>query len=171
MTNRQIWPDDYQPVELLQFEPLETRYLKLKRVSIAIAYVVLMALALLILLIDEDWALTLLIVVESFFLFAFGVNIAIAPKIWDIRGYALRDKDISYRSGLFFRKVATIPFAKIQQVSVGANPLGRLFNLYYIDIINGSQGLSGQIMIPGLTREKAEKIKSLVICKTESDDE
>ena len=41
MTNRQIWPDDYQPVESLQFEPLETRYLKLKRVSIAIAYVVL----------------------------------------------------------------------------------------------------------------------------------
>ena len=58
--------------------------------------------------------------------------------------------------------VITIPFCKIQQVSIRQNPITRIFGLYAIDIVNGAQMLEAT-SIPGLTEEKANDIKALII--------
>lgn len=66
------------------------------------------------------------------------------------------------RSGLLFPSVITLPFCKIQQVSISQNPLTRMCGLYEIDIVNGAQLLS-ETSIPGLTEEKANEIKAFII--------
>lgn len=166
MVNRQIWPDDIQPVENLAFTPLEKTYVKVLTARIAIIYIILMACALLIPVFVESDGYWILLGVECVLAIAMSVNLTLSRKIHDIRGYALRDKDITYRTGLFFTKVTTIPFSKIQQVTVRMNPLSRIFSLYYLDILNGSQAALNQISIPGLTLEQAERMKSLLINET-----
>lgn len=166
MVNRQIWPDDIHPVEGLAFTPLERIYVRVLTARIAIIYIILMGCALLIPVFMESYGYRILLCVECALAISMAVNLTLSRKIYDIRGYALRHKDITYRTGLFFTKVTTIPFSKIQQVTVRMNPLSRIFSLYYLDILNGSQAAMNQISIPGLTLEQAERMKSLLINET-----
>lgn len=167
MVNRQIWPDDILPVEELNFTPLEHSYVKLLMARIAIIYIILMACAVLIPVFVDAYGLWILLAAECTLAGAMTLNLILSRKIYNMRGYALRDHDISYRTGLFFTKVTTIPFDKIQQVTIRMNPLSRIFGLYYLDVINGSQAAMNQITIPGLSHDRAERIKSLLISKAE----
>lgn len=167
MTNRQIWFDDIQPVETLRFEPIEERYVKVILFRTALIYLIFMAAAFLILLLDLSCAVILLVAAECVLAAAMAVNLTLARKFCRAKGYALRNKDISYRSGLFFTTVTTVPFCKIQQVSIRVNPVSRLFGLYYLDVTNGSQDITNCITIPGLPQEKAELMKALLINNTD----
>lgn len=80
----------------------------------------------------------------------------------EIQGYALRENDITYRRGIIFPKLTTIPFERIQQVSVKQNPVSKFYGLFAVEIVNGAQGLSS-LTIPGLTEDTANQIKNRVI--------
>lgn len=170
MINRQIWPDEAQPVEDLEFQAVEPAYVKVLTTRIALTYVLIIGVAFIIPLMVESYGWWLLLGVESALVIAMAVNIALIHKIYALKGYALRNRDVSYRSGLFFTSVKTVPFSKIQQVSVRTNPLSRMFRLYHLDIINGSQSAGNVISIPGLTRDKAERLKSILINKDGRDE-
>ncbi len=163
MTNRQVWPDEIQPIEELRYEHLENKYVKVVIFRIALVYVVLMACSFLILLTDMSHETLVLIAAECALITALAINAALAGKIYRFKGYALRDKDITYRSGIFFTSATTIPFCKIQQVSIRMNPVSRIFNLYFVDVTSGAQGGANSITIPGLSHKKAEQIKTLLI--------
>lgn len=170
MTNRQIWPDAVQPVESLEFLAVEPTYIKVLTARIALTYLLIMGVAFIIPLTVESYGWWILLGVESALAIAMALNIALINRIYSVKGYALRNRDISYRSGLFFTSVKTVPFSKIQQVSVRTNPLGRMFRLYHLDIINGSQSAGNVISIPGLTQDKAERLKSILINKDGRDE-
>ena len=97
------------------------------------------------------------------------VNLIIANKAWKFKGYALRDNDITYRSGLVFAKTTTIPYNRLQQVSVKQNPVSKLFSMYSVEVFNGAQGMAS-LTIPGLTEERANQIKDILIQKLRNDD-
>lgn len=99
---------------------------------------------------------------ESVLLAAAAVNMLFLPKAYAYKGFAIREHDITYRSGIIFPKTVTIPFCKVQQVSVRQTPVTRMFGLYAVDIVNGAQFLA-ETTIPGLTKEKADRIKALLI--------
>lgn len=163
MANRQIWPEDVQAVENLHLEHVESKYIKVVIGRLILVYLILMGAASLILTADLEHGTAILVGAETVLLIALAINVALSAKILNFKGYALRDHDITYRSGLFFTKVTTIPFEKIQQVTVRMNPLSRLFGLYYVDVINGTQDPSNQITIPGLTHQRARQIETLLI--------
>jgi len=167
MTNRQIWLEDIQPIEDLHFEHIERTYIKVIIVRLTLIYFVLMAMALFIPEFVSDHAVAILIAAETVLAVVFAINISMMCKIYSFKGYALRNNDISYRSGIFFESVTTIPFSKIQQVSIRMNPVSRIFKLYYLDVINGSQDSMNSVTIPGLSHEKAERLKSLLINKAD----
>lgn len=154
MTNSPSLCDDILPYNKLRFEPVDKNYIKVVYVRLLLVYVILMACALFILLIEAESMPLMLIGAELVLAAAFVANMAFVRKIYSFKGYRLSEKDISYRSGIFFPKVTTIPFCKIQQVSVRRNPVTSIFGLYYIDVINGSQSITSQMTIPGLSREK-----------------
>lgn len=170
MTNRQIWPDTVQLVEDLEFQAVEPTYIKVLTARIALTYVLIMGIAFTIPLMADSYGWWLLLGVESALVIAMSVNIALIHSIYCVKGYALRNRDVSYRSGLFFTSVKTVPFSKIQQVSVRTNPLSRMFRLYHLDIINGSQSAGNVISIPGLTLDEAERLKSILINKDGCDE-
>lgn len=166
MTNRQVSLSGVDRVGELSFTPLEKTYLRALLIETILAYLALMALTPLLLLWEEfSYRIQVTIAAECVWVAALAVNLFLLPKTVAYKGFAIREHDITYRSGILFPKVTTIPFRKIQQVSVRQNPITRLFGLYAVDIVNGAQLLSA-ISVPGLTARTAEEIKALVTRKT-----
>jgi len=85
-------------------------------------------------------------------------------------GYALRQKDIVYKHGLFWRSIATIPFSRIQHCEVKEGPIQRLFGLASLHIYTAG-GNSSDIDIPGLNPERANELKQFVLTKIKSEEE
>ncbi len=163
MTNKQLISADIDRVENLSYTPLEKTYLKVLMVKTIFSYLLLMGLALFLLLAENfSGRYTTMVCIECILLVAFIINLFLLPKAFAKKGFAIREHDITYRSGLLFPSVITLPFCKIQQVSISQNPLTRMCGLYEIDIVNGAQLLS-ETSIPGLTEEKANEIKAFII--------
>ena len=156
--NKQIDLTGVTAVDDLEFLQLDPKYRKAHIVGAALVYAGIMAAALLLLLTDRVW---ICVAAEGAVLIAAAVNLSFLPKAYGYKGYALRERDISYRSGILFPKTTTIPFDRVQQVSVRQNPVSRYFGLCALEIVNGAQ-LMASTTIPGLTDETANSIKNLV---------
>lgn len=162
MSNKQLNVDDIDCVDQLNYEPLERKYIKVQIIGAIFIYILLLALPWFILLANEfNHRTTLLVVMESVILIVGVINLCLLPKAYAYKGFAIREHDITYRSGIFFPSVVTIPFCKIQQVSIQQSPISRIFNLYSVDVVNGAQMLA-ETSIPGLTEKKANEIKTLL---------
>ncbi|MDE5870536.1 MAG: PH domain-containing protein [Muribaculaceae bacterium] len=153
------------PVDKLEYEQIDRRYRSVQLILTGMGYILLAALALFLLLLDERvWC----ILAECAIVATMSVNLLIVDKAWRFKGYALRESDITYRSGVVFPSATTVPYSRVQQVSVKQNPVSKLFRLYSVEIVNGAQGLASQT-IPGLSEERANLIKSIVIDRMKND--
>ncbi len=161
-TNKQLYFDNIDKIENLSYSKIENKYLRVLQINTILAYIFLMSTALLLSLIEEPKLKGIaLIGAESILFISFIFNIFLLRSAHIFKGYAIREHDITYRSGIIFTTFVTIPFCKIQQVSIRQNPITRIFGLYSIDIVNGAQGLN-RTTIPGLTEERANEIKAII---------
>ncbi len=161
MTNTQLILEDITPIEDLHYDGVNPRYRSVQIILTALLYVLFAALALLLMFLDD---ILWFILAEGVIVVAMAVNLVIVSKAWTFKGYSLRENDITYRSGVVFPTITTIPFSKMQQVSVKQNPISKIFNLYSVEVVNGAQTIAS-LNIPGLTNERANQIKSIVISK------
>ena len=74
-------------------------------------------------------------------------------------GYLVREKDFSFRKGVISRSVTTVPFARIQHVSIDRGPLARRFGLATLQMRTAGDGLT----VPGIGHEAAQQLKALVV--------
>lgn len=161
MENKQLDTAYVDRVEDLTYSPLEKNYLKVLYCSTAFIYLLLMGCTLLLLLIEKLDSIYVAYI-ECLLLAICSLNLNLLPKAFAQKGFALRQHDVTYRRGIFFPTVTTIPFRKIQQVSIRQNLLTKQFNLYTVHIENGAQ-LSSSVSIPGLTESAANAMKALLI--------
>ncbi len=85
---------------------------------------------------------------------AFGVG-------FSRRKYVLRDKDVTYKSGVFIKKITTVPFSRIQHVEISEAPLSRLFKLAALNVFTAGDS-SNDLVIKGIKKEEALKIKEFI---------
>lgn len=77
------------------------------------------------------------------------------------RKYALREKDISYGSGIIIEKLTTVPFARVQHLEVDQKPVSRLFKLASIQIFTAGES-NDDLKINGIPKKEALKIKEYI---------
>jgi membrane protein YdbS with pleckstrin-like domain len=78
------------------------------------------------------------------------------------KAYALREKDIHYRSGWLVLRIAACPFNRIQHCSVHAGILERKYGLSTVLIYTaGTQG--ADIRIPGLKEPAALALRDFIM--------
>ncbi|MGI9205803.1 MAG: PH domain-containing protein [Woeseiaceae bacterium] len=80
------------------------------------------------------------------------------------KGYAVREKDIIYKSGVFWRTVTAIPFNRIQHVEKSSTPLDRKFQLASLQLFTAG-GSGGDLKIHGLSAKTAEKLRKFILGK------
>jgi membrane protein YdbS with pleckstrin-like domain len=78
-----------------------------------------------------------------------------------VKGVAMRDFDIAYRSGLFWRKTVIVAFNRVQHVEVSSGPLQRKFGLASVKLFTAG-GSSVDLRIDGLMAERAEEIRAFI---------
>lgn len=73
-------------------------------------------------------------------------------------GYLVREHDLSFRRGVIGRSVATVPFARVQHVSITRGPVERRYGLASLQL----RTAGGEVSIPGLDTDFADRLKQLV---------
>lgn len=99
-----------------------------------------------------------------------GVFIAgLSGILWPLvsvprKGYAIRDKDVVYRSGVFWRTVTAVPFNRVQHVETTSTPLDRRFAQAALQLFTaGSSG--GDLKVKGMPAEVAESLRLYILEK------
>jgi uncharacterized protein len=164
-SNSQINLQQLPDAEHLEMVSLEPAYKNLRYVSgIIISLIILIVTWTFILLQTQLWP-------YSFYVGGFISLLA----IWIIfyqglsfhyMGYALREKDISFKSGLLWRSMTTVPFNRVQHCDLKQGILDRRFGLSKLTIYTAG-GQSTDLMIPGLLPETAERLKTFILQSTE----
>lgn len=80
------------------------------------------------------------------------------------RKYAVREKDISYKSGIFVRKLTTVPFSRIQHLEVDEGLFSRFFKLASLSVFTAGDS-SDDLVIKGITKATALEIKEFISTK------
>lgn len=93
-----------------------------------------------------------------------------AWKLYDFKGYALREHDIVYTTGWFWKRKVVVPFNRIQHVEIRRGPLEELLRLRRLQIYTAG-GSASDLNIPGLEPDLAEQIRFYISVKTGLDEE
>lgn len=102
------------------------------------------------------------------FLIAIGVGVASAVigtafsyAAWRRLTYTIGETDIRVESGLFSRSARSVPFERIQDVSLEAKPLARMLGLVAVKFETGAGG-GDDLALQYLTDAEGERLRQLV---------
>jgi membrane protein YdbS with pleckstrin-like domain len=76
--------------------------------------------------------------------------------------YTLREQDLSYQSGVVFRKTVSQPMLRIQHVELKRGPIDRKIGLAKLQVFSAG-GAMHTFEIPGLPVETAETIRQFIL--------
>lgn len=77
------------------------------------------------------------------------------------RGYALRQRDITYKRGFLFHSQTTVPFNRIQHCETSQGPLSRAFGLMALKIFTAG-GATSDLRIGGIRPDEANQLKDFI---------
>lgn len=98
------------------------------------------------------------------------LNLWLLYKSFAQKAYALRDRDLVYRSGWIIQRFSVCPFNRIQHCSVNAGPLERRLGLSSLSVYTaGTEG--SDIKIPGLQETTAFALRDFIMKKTATDEQ
>lgn len=164
-TNVQLDLEKLPVADQLEMIPLESAYKTVRYISGSIIAIVILLITWLIVLLEpRSWP-------YGFYIGGFISLIALWIIIYNgmsfnYMGYALREKDISFKSGLLWRSMTTVPFNRVQHCDFKQGVLDRRFGLAKLTIYTAG-GQSTDLMIPGLLPETAERLKAYILRSTE----
>ncbi len=78
------------------------------------------------------------------------------------RGYALREKDVIYKSGIIAETTTIIPLNRIQHVALDEGLFSRIFGLATLEI-HTAGGSTGHMKIAGIPLENAKTMKEALV--------
>jgi len=175
-SNTQVSIEGLPQVQTLVFQPLELRYRKVRLIMRTI--LVLIILGVLGAIIAGTYMDPLDPWANRLIRFGFPI-IWILLTIWLYvhvykafanKSYALREKDLVYRSGWLWKQMTTAPFNRVQHVSIDQGPIERHYNLAKLKIFTAG-GAASDLTIPGLDPTTANDLKEFIVKKTLESDE
>ena len=82
------------------------------------------------------------------------------------RGYAIRTKDVIYKSGIIAESTTIVPLNRIQHIELNEGLLSRIYKLGSLQIFTAG-GQSGHLHIAGIPINEAKSIRDLLLNKLE----
>jgi membrane protein YdbS with pleckstrin-like domain len=79
-----------------------------------------------------------------------------------VKSYTLRELDLHYTSGLFFRKVVSQPITRIQHIELKRGPIERKAGLATLQVFSAG-GEMHTFEIPGLPVETAQQLRQFIL--------
>lgn len=168
--NEQISFQDIPASDRLEMVSLEKQFLKVMLVNMGIVYFLILVAALYVWWIDKE------AVIKPYFqwillgfLIVFLLNLFLVNKGFQYKSYAIRQHDITYKSGWLWRKITTVPFSRVQHCEVSQNMVDRIWDLSRLKIYTAG-GSSSDITIPGLNHQVANDLKGYILKKVDENE-
>lgn len=162
-TNTTIDINQLPLFEIVEFQKIQPAYWKVLVINRSVVFFFLaIGLGVAIFLTDELKTMIPYVWIGFVLLLAFTflfLRIAFLKK-----GFAFREHDVLFRSGILATNTIIIPYNRVQHVALHEGLLSRYFGLAKVEIFTAG-GSSSDIEIPGIGKEHAEKIKHLVMGK------
>lgn len=98
------------------------------------------------------------------YILVLGITFLLSSISFRKRGYAFREHDVIYRSGILSTNTMIVPYNRIQHVALHEGFISRYFGLAQVEIFTAG-GNSSDVSIPGIKKEQAEDIKQLLMGK------
>jgi len=167
--NAEISPEDLPSVDSVDWQSMDARFLRRQLTESAISiFIVTVGIGALRTIFGIAFA-------DADIDFSFGwlwlvpVLLGIPLFSWPLisvprKGYSVRDHDIVYKSGVFWRTVTAIPFNRIQHVEKSSTPLDRRFQIATLQLFTAG-GTGGDLKIHGLSAKTAEKLRFYILEK------
>lgn len=167
-TNVQLDPNELPHIEDINYIPLNKGYKKVAIIGTTIFWVVV-GLALgagainpkILTILTSN---LLLMLGAGFLVCLIMLSYFLAIRGFSQKGFAIREKDISYKSGIFWKTVVNIPFNRVQHAEVKQGPLERFYNIAQLRIFTAG-GSSSDLRIPGLLPDQADSLKRMIVNK------
>lgn len=161
--NLQVQWETLPRAEAVRLRPIEKAYLKVLYLSWSIFYTILAAAwVVCIILIDglqqAEWVLA----GSAALVLMILANFVIGTASFRRKAWAVREKDILYRTGWISQRLHIVPFNRVQHCMVQSGPIERKFGLSTVSIYTAASNVN-DISIRGLTHEDAEALKNFIL--------
>ena len=131
MTNEQILSQSLPVIEQSEFEKHPKRFLNKKLIAKFVFFAPLLIGIVVLFIYTEQWMGWSALAAWFVLLLA---SLFVSYKEFFVRGYVLREFDITYRHGWLFHHQITIPFNRIQHTEINHGPIDRSFSLCELEI-------------------------------------
>lgn len=163
--NNQVTDFALPNIEALVFKPIEKSYLKIVYVNYVLLFLVLIGLcfgAVYVLDFSFSNPVFTIAVIVAFVFYFFRLIVSILG--FKKRMFAVRTKDISYKSGLLLSKLTTVPFARVQHTEVAQGLFSRKLGLAKLEVYTAGES-GGDLTIKGLKKEEANSLREFIMNK------
>ena len=152
-------------VDWLALHPRFVRCLQVKRLLVAVVAILALA-GFCIFIVYEFDLRQIWMSIAAGLLACAWIAASLAWPLVDVprRGYAVRDKDILYKSGVLWQSVKAVPFNRVQHAVRGSGPVERSFGLASLTAYTAG-GDGGDLRIAGLGEDVAERLRIYIIGK------
>lgn len=154
--------DDLPNVSPMRFTALSPHYCVANMALRCIACITAILLAFVVNLYIHDLIPVWFVYVLYLVIIFLGGNVVYGYFADKQKGYCLRTHDISFTSGLLFKRTVTQPLCKLQHSEIRRSLIARSLGLASIYVFSAGGG-SQTFVIPGLVLNDAEKIRQLLI--------
>lgn len=155
--------DKLPKLEEVTFNKVERNYFKVIILNILLLFTILIGSIFLFFTYNKEllgftsWIIYIILLFFGVLLFYYYINFL-------NRKYVLRNYDISYKKGVFYKSTTTVPFNRIQHIELDEGLFSRFFKLATLNIFTaGANGTD--LSIKGLSKENAIKIKKSITKK------
>ncbi len=107
------------------------------------------------------------------FVFAIAFSVSLLVMIYSYwycfashhyKGIAVREQDILFKKGIFWRKVTILPFNRVQHLETHRNPIERKLGLSTLKLYSAG-GQMADLQISGLKAQTAAQIRQFILEK------
>lgn len=169
-TNLQVAWDDLPQARSADFQPVQKTYLKVLRISWSILFsLLLMALVALFIFVEELHHIKWIAIISIGYALLLTATVVIGTGSFKRKSFAIREKDILYKTGWVFRDLNMVPFNRIQHCVVNSGPIERRFGLASLGIYTAAREVH-DIVIRGLSVQQAEQLNSFILGQIEKEE-
>ncbi|MFA7445391.1 MAG: PH domain-containing protein [Flavobacteriaceae bacterium] len=155
--------DSLPKYQEVPFQFIHPKYWNVMAINISIFIVfLLLGFGVLSFIIPEVMPIWFYVLIPLFILLFGGFLLWINRIAFKKRGYALREKDLLYRSGILATTTTIVPFNRIQHIAVNEGVFSRMYGLAALEIYTAG-GNSSDLTVSGIEREKAISIKEFLM--------
>lgn len=145
----------------VEFKYINRKYLKVILINITFVYLSLLSVVFFLeyknILGLEEVTFWLFLFITILFIYTIFIKIIGFKR----RKFLVREKDISYKKGVFYKKITTVPFNRIQHVEIDQGPISRFFNLASLSVFTAGDS-SDDLKVNGLLKDEAQQIKEYI---------